>query len=143
MVVIIFIILDFIISAIKSNSNSVENLTNEELFDFGFILQNIQKLFESYFKIDSTNIIIINGFKNSATNFHCHFIMNNNNIKGIDSVSIESGNETIKNTNLFDNIYDYIYKFEASFDSISLNNDTSDDISLVENIQNYIFNSTC
>ena len=147
-----------IISSIKPTGSTFEKLTNEEIFDYGFTLQYIQKTLESYFKSFSSTIFINDGKKTSnIDNFHCHIVIRKkgdmnekftNTINTTDDLNLKTNKndytekenkeqQIIKNEighDRNDDIYKYLFNFELKIDDIDCNYA----ISLVESIQRHI-----
>lgn len=132
----------------------LENLTNEEIFDYGFILQFVQKTLENYYKSFSSTIVLNNdNRKGSIDCFHSHIIVRKpNDIKEYysDKIKRDKDDNSSSKSDLFDNIdyenndciYDLISNFELSLHYSEENKNLFKAFDLIESIQNHIIKSS-
>lgn len=143
----LFDLLDFIISSIRQVPCSFEYLTNEEVFDYGFTIQFVQKILEKYYCCNSSTISVIDGNSNSnIENFHTHLIIRskddvkyfhrdsslNDEEKQLDNN--DNGQDKYNNDHIYNLILNYNFNVECEDKNIEL----SKSLNLVSSIQNYI-----
>lgn len=112
----------------------LDELSNEELFDYSLSLQFISKMVESFYKADSSSIVLLDGDKSGRKlrHFHVHLLVRYAN-------DLKAGANIFSLVSKFEEEYSALYSFIGFFDTYDLkSNQMSEMKEKVEMIGNHI-----